>query len=381
MLIAYGFLIAAAAVILYTIAGYPIALALHAGRPAPPVAKDMSFQPTVTVIMSVYNGAAMVRRKLEALLALNYPENLIDIIVVSDGSTDGTDSAVREFCSGNVTLLRVPHCGKAAALNQALVQSSGDLLFFTDVSQPLEPSALRHLAANFADPTVGAVTGLLRLLGGDNGEQADMDLYWKYENWARAHQSKIYSLFNTTGCIYAMRRELIEPIPDDTLSDDAILPLRAFFRGYRIIFDPAAVAYDYPAIAGTEFRRRFRNLAGLCQVHARMPQLFSSGNRMRFHFLSHKFSRLVLPWALILMAASTIALPASRFRTLLLTAEIVFVLLAAINQFVPRQFPLKRVSSPIHTFLIMNAAAIMALTVFFVPPTRLWKPTQVETEE
>jgi biofilm PGA synthesis N-glycosyltransferase PgaC len=379
MLIAYGFLIAAAAMVVYTIVGYPILLALHASRAAPRIMKDLSFQPTVTVIVAIYNGAALVRRKMEALLALDYPKNLIDIILVSDGSTDATDSIVREYCSKGVTLLRVPHGGKAAALNTALAQASGHLIFFTDVRQPLDPSALRHLAANFADPTVGAVTGQLRLLHGDHGEQADMDLYWRYENWARTHQSKIYSLFNTTGCIYAMRRNLVEAIPDDTLSDDAILPLRAFFRGYRVIFDPEAIAYDYPAVAGTEFRRRFRNLAGLCQVHARMPQLFNKSNPMRFHFISHKFSRLVLPWALLVIAASTIALPDSGFKTILLTTEIAFVLLAVVNRFIPREFPLKRLSSPIQTFLIMNAASIMALTVFFVPPARLWKPTRVET--
>jgi cellulose synthase/poly-beta-1,6-N-acetylglucosamine synthase-like glycosyltransferase len=176
-----------------------------------------------------------------------------------------------------------------------------------------------------------------------------------------------------------MRRNLVEAIPDDTLSDDAILPLRAFFRGYRVIFDPEAIAYDYPAVAGTEFRRRFRNLAGLCQVHARMPQLFNKSNPMRFHFISHKFSRLVLPWALLVIAASTIALPDSGFKTILLTTEIAFVLLAVVNRLIPREFPLKRLSSPIQTFLIMNAASIMALTVFFVPPARLWKPTRVET--
>jgi poly-beta-1,6-N-acetyl-D-glucosamine synthase len=379
MWIAYGFLIAAAAVVVYIMVGYPILLALHAGRAAPRIAKDLGFQPTVTVIVAVYNGAALVRRKIEALLALDYPKHLIDIILVSDGSTDATDSIVREYCCKGITLLRVPHGGKAAALNTALSQASGDIVFFTDVRQPLDPSALRHLAANFADPTVGAVTGQLRLLSAEHGEQADMDLYWRYENWARAHQSKIYSLFNTTGCIYAMRRNLIEAIPADTLSDDAILPLRAFFRGYRVIFDPEAIAYDYPAVAGTEFRRRFRNLAGLYQVHARMPQLFNKCNPMRFHFISHKFSRLVLPWAVLTIAASTIALPGSRLKTFLLGIEITFVLLAVVNRFIPRESLLKRLSSPIQTFLIMNAASMMALTVFFVPPARLWKPTRVET--
>ena len=262
-------------------------------------------------------------------------------------------------------------------MNHALAVASGEILFLTDVRQPLDPLALSHLAANFADPTVGAATGELKLLPGEDGEHKDMDLYWRYEVLARKRHSDIDSLFTTTGCIYAMRRSLAEPIPPDTLSDDATMALRAFFRGYRVIFDPAAIAYDYPAVAGTEFRRRFRTLAGLWQLHARMPQIFTRRNRMRFHFLSHKFSRLVLPWALLLFAGASIALPASRFRTLLLAAELAFVFIAVVNRFVPKGFPLKRISSPAQTFLIMNVAALAAVAVFFVPATRLWRPTRV----
>ena len=155
------------------------------------------------------------------------------------------------------------------------------------------------------------------------------------------------------------------------------MALRAFFRGYRVIFDPAAIAYDYPAVAGTEFRRRFRTLAGLWQLHARMPRIFTSRNRMRFHFLSHKFSRLVLPWTLLLFAGASIALPPSLFKTLLLALELAFVLLAAANRFVAKGSSLKRLSSPAQTFLVMNAAALAAVAVFFVPATRLWRPTRV----
>ena len=162
---------------------------------------------------------------------------------------------------------------------------------------------------------------------------------------ARRH-SEIDSLFTATGCIYAIRRALTAPLPSDTLSDDAVLPLRAFFRGYRVVFDPAAIAFDYPAVAGTEFRRRFRNLAGLWQVHARLPELFTGRNRMRFHFLSHKFSRLLLPWLILLFFAAAAALPPSWFRTALLIAGAAWLLLAFVNGFVSRASPLKRLTSP-----------------------------------
>jgi cellulose synthase/poly-beta-1,6-N-acetylglucosamine synthase-like glycosyltransferase len=376
--IALGLLVAGSLVIFYILLGYPLLLAFVHPSGAPSVRKDLQFQATVTVIIAVYNGEKFIRAKLDSLLALSYPPELVDILVVSDGSTDRTDAIAGEFRERRVRLLRVPHAGKAAALNEAFRTATGEVLFFTDVRQPLDPLALQHLVANFADPSVGAVTGEMRLFRPDSGEQADMDLYWRYEVWARNRHSRIYSLSNTTGCIYALRRSLAEPIPADTLTDDAILPLRGLFRGFRIVFDPEAIAYDYPAVPGTEFRRRVRTLAGLWQTCFRMPQVFTRANRMRYHFLSHKFARLVLPWAILLVFASTIALPASGFRDFLLIDEAALLLLASADRIIPSGWILKRISSPAKTFVLMNAAALASICIFFVPASRFWTPTRVK---
>jgi cellulose synthase/poly-beta-1,6-N-acetylglucosamine synthase-like glycosyltransferase len=381
MPISYAVLTLGIAITAYILFGYPILLAILSRKAPRAVGKDLRYQPTVSVIMAVYNGAAFLRAKLDSLLALDYPPELLQIIVVSDGSTDETVRIVHEYSSRGIQLLEVPHGGKAAAVNQALATASGEILFFTDVRQPLDRMALHHLVANFADPGVGAATGELHLTQGTEGEQADMDLYWRYEVWARQIHSRIDSIFASTGCIYALRRSLAGPIPDSTLSDDAILPLRAFFAGYRVVFDPEAIAVDSPAVSGTEFKRRRRTLAGLWQVFVRMPELFTSRNRMRFHFLSHKFSRLMLPWALLLVIGGTLALPASLFRTWLAGGILVLLFLALVDAVVPRWFPLKRFTSPARTFLIMNAASVMALAVFFTPADRLWVPTRVDSAE
>ncbi|HEY1184956.1 MAG TPA: glycosyltransferase family 2 protein [Bryobacteraceae bacterium] len=368
----------ASAVVFYFLIGYPILLAISR-RAAPPVRKDLAFQPTLSVLVAVHNGAEFLQPKLESLLALDYPAQLREILVISDGSTDSTETIASSFANRGVRLLSVPRGGKAAALNAGLAQASGDILFFTDVRQTLDRHALSHLAANFADPTVGAVTGELRLLNPARaGEQADMELYWRFELWTRSHHSRIDSIFSTTGCIYALRRSLASPLPPDTISDDGTFSLRAFFRGYRVIFDPEALAFDYPAAEGGEFRRRLRTLAGLWQLFVRLPQLFSSANRMRFHFLSYKFGRLVLPWAILLILGSTLALTDSRWRNFLLVDELMLVALAVLDRFVPRAFFLKRVSSPARTFVAMNAAALLAVLVFFVPPGTLWRPTRIE---
>lgn len=366
-----------AALIFYILIGYPILLRIAPlKKPAP--AKDPRHVERVTLILAVHNGAAHIRAKIESILALDYPKEMLESIVVSDASLDETDSIVREYADRGIQLVVAPRGGKAAALNLGMGHATGDILFFTDVRQPLDRASLRHLVANFADPTVGVVTGDVRLVQGDGGEQADLNLYWRYELWARIRHSNIDSSFNTAGCFYSMRRNLASPLPSDTISDDAILPLRAFFRGYRIILDPEAFVTDYPAIPGTESRRRFRNLAGLCQVFARIPELFTSRNRMRFHFLSHKFARLVLPWAILVFVGALFALPSSPFRAGLIAACAGLALLALIDRLIPDRFFLKRLSSPARTFLAMNAASLAAPVVFFVPLHRIWVLTRVK---
>src|SRR5579872_3038955 len=375
-------LAAASAAVAYIIIGYPLLLALGRTRVAPAVRKDLSYRTTVTAVIAVYNGERFIRQKLESLLALRYPQELLQIVVVSDGSTDGTDGIVQSFAGRNVQLIRVQHGGKAAALNAALRRAAGEIVFFTDVRQTIEPDALTHLVANFADPTVGAVTGELQFLDPAHaGQQADLALYWRYELWARQRHSQIDSTLVTTGCIYAVRRALVEPIAPDTLTDDAVIPLRILFRGYRVILDRKAIAYDYQTADGGEFRRRMRTLAGLWQVHARMPALYTRANRMRFHFFSHKSLRLALPWAVLLVWGATAALPASPFRTFLLIDEAAFVAVALLDRTVPKWLPLKRISSPAHSFLSMNAAAALSLAVFFVRPETLWRPTRVKARQ
>jgi biofilm PGA synthesis N-glycosyltransferase PgaC len=363
---------------LYILAVYPILLRCWRCA-APPVKKDREFRPTVSVLLAVYNGEDFIQKKLESLFALKYPANLLDVVVVSDGSTDATDKIVAGFGDRRVRLVKVPHGGKAAALNAGMIHASGEIVFFTDVRQTLDPDALSNLVANFADPSVGAVTGAPRFLHANRvGEQADMDLYWRYELWTRQRHSQIDSVLVTTGWIYALRRTLAEPVPPDTLTDDAIIPLRVLLLGYRVIFDPAALAFDYADIQGGEFRRKLRTLAGLWQVCVRVPRLFTRANRMRFHFVSNKVARLVLPWAILCFFAATLALPAGPFRLVLLLSELTVLALALLDGFLPRHFLLRRLSSPARSFLIVNAASLLSVMVFFVRPETLWRPTRVK---
>jgi poly-beta-1,6-N-acetyl-D-glucosamine synthase len=360
----------------YLTIGYPLLLKYFPWRQRTLVRKDLSARRTVTVLLAVHNGEAFLARKLDTILALDYPKELLDILVISDGSTDRTGEIATEYAASGVRLLNVPRGGKAAALNAGIAQSRGDILFFTDVRQRLAPESLQHLVACLADPSIGCVTGELYILSDSSGAEAGMGLYWRYEVWARGKQSLIDSMCGATGCIYAMPRSLAKPLPHDTLLDDIALPLGAFFQGYRLILDPQAKAYDLPSPMGSEFSRHVRTLAGLWQLLVRFPELFGSRDRMRLHFLSHKFGRLLLPYATLATVAASFALP-DPWRWIALTAAASVLALALLDLLVPEGWLLKRLTSAARTFLVMQAASLCSCSVFVVPAQWLWKRTRV----
>jgi cellulose synthase/poly-beta-1,6-N-acetylglucosamine synthase-like glycosyltransferase len=363
------------AVVIYALVGYPVLLDFVARRHYHPVRKDTETR-SVSFIIPVHNGEQFLDTKLRSILALNYPRDLIEILVMSDGSTDGTDEIAARFASEGVRLIRLNRGGKPAALNAGVPLSSGEILVFNDVRQTLHPDSLRNLIACFGDPEVAAVSAQLNIRNGETSGEHDTRLYWKYELWMRLQMTRIHSTWGCTGAYYGMRRNLFRPIPKDVLVDDAWLPLTALLKGYRVILEPTAVMYDFPTALNSEFQRKVRTLAGLFQMTWLLPGLFSSRNPMRFHFLSGKYSRLVVPWCLICMALATFGMP-EPWRGFATAGQILFYLAAAIDSVVPAGSGIKRLTSPIRTFVTLMAAALVAIRIFFVPPRSLWKDTTV----
>lgn len=360
----------------YTLFGYPLLLAVAARLHRRSVTRA-PLRPTVTVILPVYNGERWIAAKLESILRLDYPPELVEILVIDDGSTDSTEAIVRGFTErANLRLIALERGGKAAALNAGIARATGEILFFTDVRQDLAPQSLARLAECFADPTVGAVSGELVIRDGAGMEEASVGLYWKYEKWIRKAQSRIDSVMGATGCIYAMRRELAAPLPAGTLNDDMHLPLGAFFRGYRVILEDSARAYDFPTQLASEFRRKVRTLAGVYQIVGQYPALLGPRNRMWLHFVSHKLSRLLMPWAMLAALASSLGLR-DPWRTWVLAAQAAGYGLAAADLLLPEGTPLKRLSSPVRTFVTLMAASLCAVAFFFVPAGVLWGETRV----
>lgn len=346
-----------------------------AARGAEPGAAAL-WEPSVSVILPVANGDRWLAAKLDSLLLLNYPSRLLDIIVVANGSTDRSASIAKTYADRGVRLFSIPGGGKAVALNRGMMEASGEVLFFTDVRQKLEPECLRRMLTPLADAATGVVSGELVILDGKTFQEASTGLYWKYEKWIRTRLSLLDSVPGATGCIYVMKRQLATPLPAGTLLDDMYLPLAAFFRGYRVRIEPGAVAYDLPTALDAEFRRKVRTLAGNYQIMAQYPALLSpSSNRMWIHFVSHKLGRLLMPHALLGLAAATFFLTGP---ALLVFAppQILIYGLAAIDPLLPERSPLQRLTTPARTFAVMMAAAFWAMSYFFTSAEHLWKPTR-----
>ncbi len=363
------------AFVVYVLFGYPLLLGLVSRWRCRPV-RTSPQERTVSVLLPVYNGEPWIRGKLRSILELDYSRALLQVIVISDGSTDRTEELARDFVAEGIELIALPRGGKARALNAGMQQARGEILFFTDVRQRLDPGSLRQLVDCFADPAVGVVSGELIILKGESQEEANVGLYWHYEKWIRKRLSRLDSVIGATGCIYAMRRELAVPLPPDTLVDDVHLPLAAFFRGYRVILETGARAYDYPTSLGSEFRRKVRTLAGNYQVMLAFPALLGPRNRMWIHFMSHKAARLLLPHAMILAAIGSFGLP-SPWLGWVIAGQAAFYGLAALDVWIPQTWLLKRLSSPVRTFVVLLAATFCAMSFFFSGGKNLWKETQV----
>ncbi len=359
----------------YVLLGYPLLLMICAGFFPREIRKSFA-ERSVSVIVPVRNGARWVEAKIRSLLASNYRPDLIDVVIVSDGSTDATEDLVRGFPDARVRLMALPSGGKAAAVTAGLQHVAGDIIVLTDVRQEFDPEAIRELVACFSDPSVGVATGELVIRSGTTSEEYNTGLYWRYEKWIRRNLNRMAVMLGATGSIYAIRRELATPIPRNILLDDVYLPFAVAQKGFRIYFESLARAYDSPTSLRSEFWRKVRTQAGVYQIIFHFPALLSPTNPRFIHFLSHKLGRLLLPFCLIAAAVSSFWLPGF-WRPVALVAQGVSYGLAVIDPLIPERFPLKRFSAAVRAFVVLVSAALCALVVFFRPADALWKETRV----
>jgi cellulose synthase/poly-beta-1,6-N-acetylglucosamine synthase-like glycosyltransferase len=266
---------------------------------------DSADLPPVTLIIAAYNEDAHLRAKLANLRRLDYPRDRLQVIIVSDGSTDGTNDILRAAPDGEIECIFLPtRGGKSSALNHAVGQARYRILIFSDAATLFAPNAVQKLARHFADPRVGVVCGSLQFEASAESRQTE-GVYWTYESMLRLMEARLGATLTASGAIYALRCSCYPQLSADTVIEDLVIPMNARKLGYRVLYDPEAVGTDFAAssVAG-EFTRRVRVATGSFRA---LGQLIRTplDPVTAFAFFSHKLLRWILPFLLVAMLASS----------------------------------------------------------------------------
>lgn len=363
----------ALAIVAYAYAGYPLlAIGLARLLGSDPAREPLT--PPLTVIVAAHDEAPRIAARVRDILDQDYPPGNLHVIVVDDGSNDGTATAAN-VGDPRVRVLRLDrNGGKSAALNAGIAAATTDLLVFADARQHFGRGALRMLAEPFADPEVGAVSGELEIEPDESGRAADIGLYWRIETALRASEARLGWLHGVSGAIHAMRRELAATLPAGLILDDMYLPIHVLFAGKRVWMAREAVALDSGSRdEAEEFRRKLRTLAGNWQLIARLPRLLDPfANPAWFAFVSHKLSRLLAPWALLAALVASLC-AGGPFYTVLFALQLLAYLVAAVAIFSPRITARVPLAGTAGTFVMLNSAALLSLPAWLRGSRSLWK--------
>jgi biofilm PGA synthesis N-glycosyltransferase PgaC len=357
----------AVALIAYTFVGYPAIVAALARLRPRPVRADPGFEPRVSLVVVAYNEAADIARKLENCAELDYPRELLELIVAADGSDDGTDDIARGF-PGVRVLHRPERRGKLAAMNRAAEVAAGDVLVFSDANNRYARRALREIVAPFADPEVGVVTGRKAI---DDGSGRPLDraegLYWRYESRLKQWESTIGSVTAVAGEILAFRREAFPSPASGTMTEDFVQAMLVAADGWRVVYAPGALSLESAsATTAGEATRRSRLVTGRAQALAALvPTLARRRPRLLWQVVSHKGLRPLVPWALIAAAASNVSLARGRrWARAAAAAQLAFYVLAVAGWTQERRGRRARLLYLPYWFCRMNLATLKGLQDF-----------------
>jgi len=368
--------------LVYIYAGYPCFVFLLSrwfGRPV----CQRPVEPAVTVVISAYNEQEVIETTVENKIAQDYPPDRLDVLVVSDGSTDETDHRVRALAEkypGRVRLLRqAPRAGKTAALNMAMQQVTREIVVFSDANSIYSNNAIRMLTRNFADPSVGYVTGkMIYASAGDSASAEGCSLYMRYENFLRVHETGIGSVVGVDGGVDVVRKELFVPMRDDQLPD-FVLPLQVVSQGFRVVYEHEAILRE-PALSSfsDEFRMRVRvSLRALWALYD-MRHLFNVFRYGLFavQLFSHKLLRYTVFMFLFIAAGTSFALADDNvIYQLALGAQVLFYVLAGWGYARSRAGLHSRIGYVPYYFMLLNLASAQAFSKFLAGKKQvIWNP-------
>jgi cellulose synthase/poly-beta-1,6-N-acetylglucosamine synthase-like glycosyltransferase len=355
----------AAALLAYIYIGYPVLLGSLAAIAPRQQKQSESAEPTVTLLISAYNEHPVIEAKIKNCLSLDYPKHLLEVVVISDCSDDGTDEIVQRYSAFGVRLVRQnERKGKSAGLNLAVPETRGEILVFSDANALYLPDAVRQLVRPFADPQVGYVVGNSRYVDKVSAPQAAEaeGLYWKLETWLKKKESAFHSVVGGDGAIYAIRRDLYSPLRATDISD-FLNPLQIIDRGYLGVFEPRAVSYEETAESfPKEFRRKVRIVSRSLNAIRRAPGVLNPFRQPRhcFALVSHKLLRWFAPIFMLAMMIASLALWKSPLVRAALFLQMIFYGMAIVGWILQRQDKTWRIFSFAFYFCLVNVASLVA---------------------
>lgn len=372
---------AAVGVIIYIYAVFPLLILLR-GALFPRPYRQEDITPRVSLVIAAYNEARDIGDKLENILELDYPRDLLDVVIASDGSTDATNEIVAQYAEqySHIRLLALPRQGKAGALNDGVAASTGEILVFSDGNSKYLPDAIRQLVRPFADPSIGGVAGNQRYLPPTKEvSNAGETSYWSFDRLLKVYESRGGNVISATGAIYAIRRSLFQGVPEG-VTDDFVTSTRVIAQGYRLVFAVDAIALEPVAKSvGLEYGRKVRVMTRGLNAVVMMRELLNPF-RHGFYALqlfSHKvLRRLVFLPMLVLLVVTPFLWNEGVFYQLALFAQLAFyglALLGAVFEKSGRKLP-KIASIPFFITMVYTAAMIASWNVLRGRQVRSWKP-------
>lgn len=362
------FLIFLLFVVFFSYAGYPLALFFFSLFFKSKVKKDENFLPEVSLLIAAYNEEESIALKIKNSLELDYPKDKLEIVVVSDGSTDRTDEIVKSFEAQGVRLFRVEgRVGKTEARNQAVLAMRREIIVFSDATAVYEKNVIKKMVRNFADPSVGMVSGNLTYFDKSQGSMGlATKLYWNYESAIKRAQSRLHTLTGAVGCINAFRRKLYHVLPPNII-EDFTEPLMIVAQGYRIVYEQEAVSYERTTQKPSqEFHMRVRVIRGGMKgfIYAFRRLNFRNHAAVLLQLFGHKVLRWLMPITMILIFVSNLMIfifGQNMMADLLMVAQFLCYALALLGMmWKPRGLVGKVMSIPTY-FVIVNAASLKAL--------------------
>ena len=320
--------------------------------------------PEVSLVIAAYNEEDRLPEKLANLQQLDFPPEKLEVILVSDGSTDRTNHILSATEDPKIRSILLPdRKGKPTALNHGVAHASHEVLVFSDGATLFEPHAVKNLVRHFSDPAVGVVCGALGFEATPESRQTE-GVYWKYESMLRLMESRLGATLTASGAIYALRRCCFQELAPNTVIEDFVIPMNARKLGYRVVYDPEAVGTEFaaPTVSG-EFTRRVRLAVGSFRALRELTRVPLDGSAT-FAFASHKLARWIVPFMLIGLLFSDILLLANVFYRLVFICQFLFYIWAGLGFVFRKQAQGVRFALIGYFLLAMNLAFLVGFFRF-----------------